>query len=95
MHILQVSGFLKGLSLDAVSCVIVSHCAGEGCNIESAHYDDSVEIAPRGVILHCVVIIVHILVASTLQLDDTVRQFKVLPRTNDCQPPQPNNTYGL
>lgn len=35
---------------------------------------------------HCVVIIIHILVASTLQLNDTVGQFKVLPRTNDCQP---------
>lgn len=63
--------------------------------MQSAHYDDSMEMVRRGMILHRVVIIVHILVASTLQLNDTVRQFKVLPRTNDCQPLQPNNTHGL
>jgi hypothetical protein len=43
------------------------------------------EIVSCGVILRIVVIIIHIQVASRLQLDDAVGQFKVLPRTIDRQ----------
>lgn len=42
-------------------------------------------MASRGVIVRIVEIIIHIQVASRLQLNDTVGQFKVLPRTIDCQ----------
>lgn len=53
------------------------------------------EMVSRGVILRLVVIIIHVQVASTVQLNDTVGQFKVLPRTIDRQPLQPSNPHGL
>lgn len=53
--------------------------------IQSAHYDNSMEIVSREVIPRSVVIIIHIKVAGRLQLNDAVGQFIVLPRTTACQ----------